>query len=237
MYSCHRPGHVRNFVGRLEILRVPVRHHVLAVGIDRKPQQQDHVVENVPDLRRVPVHQVVGELNGVLRAGDLSRVQPSVDMHDHFPGVRQRMRIGFAQPLHQRQPPRRVTIFFKIAQILRGGNDREIPVASFGRLPRLDQLQLIGGSGQFLKVRERLVVIGQKKIVSRLMPQHGFRSRHLRKQRRGNQKRRKQPHKNVRLTSRTAAGDCGRGLYTRDGQRCYHFDIGRVAQVDRASAF
>ena len=61
----------------------------------------------------VPGHQVVGELDGVLRAGDLSRVQPSVDMHDHFPGVRQRMRIGFAQPLHQRQPPRRVTDIFQ----------------------------------------------------------------------------------------------------------------------------
>ena len=43
--------HRRRRVRRAEPRHVPVGHHLMAVGIDRRPQHQDHVVENRRDLR------------------------------------------------------------------------------------------------------------------------------------------------------------------------------------------
>ena len=59
----------RDLVRRAQVRRVPVGDDVLAVGVDRRPEHHDHVVEDAPDPR-VAVgagHQVVGELDRVLR--------------------------------------------------------------------------------------------------------------------------------------------------------------------------
>ena len=40
----------RQLVRRADVLHVPLGHHLLAVGIDRRPQHQDDVVENRLDV-------------------------------------------------------------------------------------------------------------------------------------------------------------------------------------------
>ena len=78
---------------------------VLAVGIDRRPQHQDDVVEDRLHLRVVGVReQVVGELQRVLAAGDFGRVQPAVDVDEGLPFARQPVRLGVGQPFRVREP-------------------------------------------------------------------------------------------------------------------------------------
>ena len=80
----------RQLVRRADVLHVPLGHHLLAVGIDRRPEHQDDVVEDRLGLRlRRRAEQIVREQRRVLRAGDLGRVQPAVDVHERLAVARQ----------------------------------------------------------------------------------------------------------------------------------------------------
>ena len=184
----------------------------------------------------VRADQVVGELDGVLRAGDFGGMQAAVDVHDHFAVVRERVRLLRRSGRAPAPAARAISRYFsKSGQILRRRNDGDIPVAALGGLADLHQLQLVGGRGELLKIPERFVVAGEIKIVSRLVPEHRFGRR------------------NLRETANWTAGAAKRYLIRGIG---YHFRgcavakrsadmrallpskrCGRVAQVDRASAF
>jgi hypothetical protein len=85
----------RHLVRRADILAVPVHDDVLSIGIDRRPQEQHRVVEDRFRLRLVGAREeIVGELDGVLRPGDLRRMQSAADVDEDLalrreaPGVR-----------------------------------------------------------------------------------------------------------------------------------------------------
>ncbi len=118
MYSCHSPGRLLTSYGVPRLLRYQFDHHVLAVGIDGKPQQQDHVVENGGGFGVLRGDQVVGELDGVLRGRDFGGVQAAVDVHDDFAVVRQLVRLRVVEAFDQREPPRRVLILIEVGEIL-----------------------------------------------------------------------------------------------------------------------
>ena len=64
-----QPRQARQLVRRADVLHVPLGDHLLAVGIDRRPQHQDDVVEHRLDLGLVgAADEVVGEQRRVLRS-------------------------------------------------------------------------------------------------------------------------------------------------------------------------
>ena len=89
-------GRTRRLVGSSQVVPVPVDNHVLAVRVDREPEDQDDVFENRSDLGiSVPCDQVVGELDRVLCVRDFACVEPTIDVNDRlaFSGqVRQLLR-------------------------------------------------------------------------------------------------------------------------------------------------
>ena len=85
------------------------------------------VVEDRLDLRVVGVReQVVGELQRVLAAGDLGRVQPAVDVHERPALERQPVRLGVGQPLRMREPLGDRPVFLDVGQVLGARHQREV---------------------------------------------------------------------------------------------------------------
>ena len=109
-----KAGHRAHFISSAQIAAIPRRDLILAVGIDGEPEHQNHIVENIRRLGIGLGHQVVGELNSMLRAGDLGGMQPTVDMHDRFACPSQRAGIGVTQALHQREFLRGVLILIEL---------------------------------------------------------------------------------------------------------------------------
>ena len=91
------------------VLHVPLGDHLLAVRIDRRPQHQDHVVENRGDLRTVRSGQDrLEQLRRVLRARQLGRVQPAVDVDERLALFGQRSRASASlRRFRMRQTPAR----------------------------------------------------------------------------------------------------------------------------------
>jgi hypothetical protein len=77
------PGHGADFEGRAEVAAIPGGDHVLAIRIDSGPEHKDDVVEDGIDLRvALGRDKRVGELDGVLSAGDFVGVESAVDVDD-----------------------------------------------------------------------------------------------------------------------------------------------------------
>jgi hypothetical protein len=77
------PGHGRDFILGANVLAIPVDDHVLAVGIECGPEDEDDVVEDGVDLGIVlGGDQLVGERDGVLTARYLRGVKAAIDVDD-----------------------------------------------------------------------------------------------------------------------------------------------------------
>ena len=73
------PRHRRRLELGAEVLVVPVDHHDLAVGVEARHEQEDHVVEDVLHARRRVGGQPVDQLERHLRRADLGRVDAARD--------------------------------------------------------------------------------------------------------------------------------------------------------------
>ena len=76
----HRHG--ADFVGRADILAIPVGDDALAIGIDGEPQLDDQVLADGLEFGLFAGHQVVAELDGVLVVGDFAGVQAAIDVDE-----------------------------------------------------------------------------------------------------------------------------------------------------------
>ena len=113
-----QPRHRRDLERRADVAAIPLGDHLLPIRVDGRPQQQDDVLEHVRVLRVVGLRQqVVGQLHRVLRAGDLARVQPAVDVDDGLALARQLAGIGLAQPGGMGQPPRDLAVAIDLRQV------------------------------------------------------------------------------------------------------------------------
>ncbi len=140
----------RHLVGRPHVLAVPVDDDVLSVGIDRRPEQEHVVVENLPDLR-IGVglrQQVVRQLDRVLGAGDLAGVQPAADVHERLALARQQVGVGRAQSFGVGELLRDVPVVVELRQILRRRDDGERPGMAGGRDPHVHELDAVAGRGE-----------------------------------------------------------------------------------------
>src|SRR4051794_33258154 len=80
-----KPGHGADFIGGSDAIHVPLGDHVLAVRVERGIEDENDVLENRVYLRIVlGGEQTIGELDGVLAAGDFGRMQTAIYMDDGF---------------------------------------------------------------------------------------------------------------------------------------------------------
>ena len=77
-------GRFCSFVRRAQRLAIPVCDDVDAIGIGRRNQQQDCVLEDLASLGILCSRQLIRELHRHLRSDDLSRVNRTGDRYDNF---------------------------------------------------------------------------------------------------------------------------------------------------------
>ncbi len=164
-----------DLVGCTHILPIPCDHFVLTVRIERRPQHQDHVIENRV-YRRIALgrNQLVAKQDGLLSTGDFGGVQAAVDVDDGLAFARQRLGLFVGETPALGQAARDVLIFVKLRQIPRRGDDGNLPIQATRGLADRNDLDAIGSRRQFVEVVARFVVVGEVEIVAGLVAQDGF---------------------------------------------------------------
>ena len=118
--------------------------------------------------------QVVRELQNVLAARNLGRVQPAVDVDERFSLLGQTMRVGIRQAVRMREPLRDLAILLDVGQVLRARHEGEVPRMPVRRPSRLDQREPIACRVELPEVVDRLVVSGELVVVPWLEPERRF---------------------------------------------------------------
>ncbi len=99
-------------------------------------------------------------------------------MDDSLPLTRERVGLVVGEPFRMRQSQRDLAITFDVPKILRGGDERHVKRPSLGRLPYLDELELVTGGIELLKIGNRVVIGGEMKIRPDGEAQRRFRGRY-----------------------------------------------------------
>ena len=71
--------------------------------------------------------EVVRELQSVLAARNLGRVQPAVDVDERLSLLSKTMRLGIGQPVGMRETLRDLAILLDVGQVLRARHEGEVP--------------------------------------------------------------------------------------------------------------
>ena len=189
-----QPRQARELVRRADVLHVPLGDHLVAVGIDRRPQQDDDVVEHRFGIGVVrAVDQVVEQLRDVRRTGDFRRVQSAVDVDEGFAFAREPACLGVGQPLRMREPARDLAVPIDLSQVVRRRHEREVHRAPLRRLAGLDELDVLAGGRQLLEVVDGLVVGRELVVGAGTEAEHRFGCRHAALREEGD-RRRQQEH-------------------------------------------
>ena len=125
------PRQPRQLVRRADVLHVPLRDHLLAVGIDRRPEHEDRRCRESPWCRAscALLSEIVEELRRVLRPRDFGRMQSAVDVHEGLALVREFLRRRVGKPLRVRQPARDLAIAIDLAEVL-GRRDQRVSTST-----------------------------------------------------------------------------------------------------------
>ena len=148
-------------VRRADIRHVPLAHHLLAIGVDRRPEHEDDVVENClgSDLVHLrPIDEVVGEQWRVLGPCDFCRVQAAVDVHERLALTRELTRRRVGEPGGMRQALRNLAIALDLLEILRARNEREVHRPALARLAGLDEADVLARGRELAEIFDRLIV-------------------------------------------------------------------------------
>ena len=206
---------VRQLVRRPDVFHVPVGDHLLAVGIDRRPQHDDDVFEK--RLRRGLVRcaqQVICEQRRVLWTCDFRRMQPAVDVDERLAVTCQLLRLCIGEPLRMRQTLPDLTVPIDSRQVVRRRDQREVHRPSLRGLPRFHQANVLARGCQLSEVLDRLIVGRELVVRSRFEPEdgrgRGHRRSRLRDGPRGDAEREEDDERN--------AGCHGRGDLIRSGR-------------------
>ena len=98
-------------------------------------------------------------------------------MDDGFALMGQSLRLFVGEAAALSQAARNVLVLVELREILRGGDDGDLPIQASRGLADGDQLDAIGNGGQLVKIIARFIVIGQIEIVAGFMAEDGFGSR------------------------------------------------------------
>ena len=144
----------------------PVDDDILPVGIDRRPEEQNDVVENRLVAGIVGVReQLVGEEWGVLRPGDLRCVKAATDVDYDFPVAREPMGFGVSQPIGVSEPHVRAPNLIEVGQVLGRRNQGDGEGAPERRFPDIDELDAIGRRREAPEVGDRLLVVDEIRVL------------------------------------------------------------------------
>src|SRR4029450_7669588 len=111
------------------------------------------------DLRvRGAGQQIVGQLQRVLRPGDLGRVQTAVDVDDWLAFAREGQRTCLAQTLRPRQLAGDLAVAIDLLQIGGRRDQREVELATLARGAGLDEDHPIADGVELPEVVDGLVV-------------------------------------------------------------------------------
>ena len=149
---------------------------VLAVGIDRRPKEEDHVVEDLLHRRIVRLRQqLVRELRRVLRPGDLAGVQAAADVDEDLAltGKAPCRRVG--ETLGVRDAHVDLAVVIQLRVVLRRCDDRRSPWPPERRRPDVDQVDAIARRRQLLEVVDRLFVVDEVAVLADRKSENGFR--------------------------------------------------------------
>jgi len=149
------------FVFGSEIFPVPLGDHDLAVGIERRQEQDDGVVQPLFSLIILGGGQLVGPLHGHLAGADLGGVNVAGEQEDGLALRRQRVDLLFAQPARVRQLARDLPVLRLVAQIVFAGDHRHEHVFAQRGLAQRLNLNAAGCGSQRLEVRSDLAIVGQ----------------------------------------------------------------------------
>ena len=75
---------IRSFIRRAQILFVPIDHQLLAVGVKRRNEDNDYVVQDRTNARRVAGCQLICKFCRALRTCNLCRVNVAGDNQNGF---------------------------------------------------------------------------------------------------------------------------------------------------------
>ena len=101
---------------------------------------------------------VVRELDRVLRAGDLRRVQAAADVDEHPAFGGEAARFGVGEPGRMRDALGDLPQPIELREVLGRRDDRERPRVAGRRLADIDETNAVRCGRELLEVRDRLVV-------------------------------------------------------------------------------
>ena len=171
-HAAHRP------LRRLLLAHVPIGDEVEPVRIGGDGEEDD-VVEDAPGLGVAPAGHPPDELDELLGAEDLGRVESAVDPDDGLALGGEPARAVVGQSLGQGQARRDVLVAGEARVVRRRGDDGHDHRPALGRLPDLDDLHTLGFGVKLLPVSDELSVVDELVIVSDRESELLFRARDL----------------------------------------------------------
>ena len=165
---------------RADVLHVPVGNHLRAVGIDRRRDDADDVVE---DLLRFGIgagEAVVDELGCRLRCRHLARVQREGLDDDRLALGDELLRLGLGQSARIGQPRVDLLVVIELGEVGRRRDEERDVRPALARLAELDEPHLVRRLRQHLVVLEQLVPVGKLAIGAHLEAEELLRRRNRR---------------------------------------------------------
>ncbi len=171
MYFWYSLGRLASdLCARIGIAHVPIRDQIVAVGI-RVDEENDHVLQDPHRLVVCRADHAIDHLAELLRAERFRRVQAAVDPHDGLAFFRERARLGFGQPVRQRELSRDVLVAREVLVILRRRHDGHELLAPLGCLADGLQHHAVRLAIQLLPVGRQLLVVRQEVVVAEVVPE------------------------------------------------------------------
>ena len=164
-------------------LAIPVDGDDVAVGIERREEDQHHVAQRAEHLGIVRGRERVQQLRRRLRRGDLGRVNAHADRDDdrlaladgRRRGLVQGARIGEAQAIEAN--------LFEPGEVFRGGHHRGNQPSSAGGRPGIDDVDAIRSRGERLEVALQAWPVGELAIRAHAESEERFRGLDRRRRR------------------------------------------------------
>ena len=158
------PRHAPALVARAEVLPVPLGLHHLPVGVDRRQQQQHHLVEAALRLGVLGGRERVRPLHRHLRGADLGRVDVAGDEQEHLALAHERLGLGLGEAARVGDLARDLLQPLLVREVLLGGDRGQEQVLAERRLAEHLELDARRGGVERLEVGEDLPVVGERPV-------------------------------------------------------------------------
>ncbi len=158
------PRHPAPLPARPEVLPVPLDLHTVAVGVDRRDEEEDDLREAPLRLGVLGRREGVGPLHRHLRRRDLARVDAAGHEEDDLPLPDERRRLRLGEPSRVGEPARHVADPRHVREVLRGGDRCEDHLLAERRLPDRGNGHPVGRRIEGAEVRDDLAPVRERPV-------------------------------------------------------------------------